>query len=254
MLPSTFEQDASASLRQHYSCTLIGDSVVIDAGSLASAASAHERLSVRDIVLSHAHLDHIAGLPLFIDDLFPTLKEPLRIHAAHEVIDVLETHIFNWKVYPRFSELENDFGRVIEYVTIEADKTFRLGDLRFTPISVDHGVPSMGFVVRDEHSTIAITGDTAEMEGFWDRVNLFGRLDALLIECAFPNEFDELASKSHHFTPAKLGLELKKFRNAETPIFVTNIKPTHRESVIEQLRQLPIEGLDILEIGRTYDF
>jgi glyoxylase-like metal-dependent hydrolase (beta-lactamase superfamily II) len=34
------------------------------------AASATQKKQIRDVVLTHAHLDHIAGLPLFIDDLF----------------------------------------------------------------------------------------------------------------------------------------------------------------------------------------
>ena len=36
------------------------------------AASSVQQSAIRDVVLTHAHLDHIAGLPLFIDDLFST--------------------------------------------------------------------------------------------------------------------------------------------------------------------------------------
>ena len=43
------------------------------------AASATQKKQIRDVVLTHAHLDHIAGLPLFIDDLFASLIEPVRI-------------------------------------------------------------------------------------------------------------------------------------------------------------------------------
>ena len=90
LLPSTFEENGTASPRQHLSCLVIDDCVTIDAGSLAMAASAAQKKQVRDIVLTHAHLDHIAGLPLFIDDLFATLETPICVHGTAEVIETLE--------------------------------------------------------------------------------------------------------------------------------------------------------------------
>jgi len=110
LLPSSFEPDGAASQRQHLTCFLINGKVAVDAGSLAMAVTDEERASVRDIVITHAHLDHIAGLPLFLDDQFSELTEPVRIHATAEVVRVLERDVFNWSVYPRFSELENDHG------------------------------------------------------------------------------------------------------------------------------------------------
>ena len=96
MLPSTFDEAGKFSSKQHFQCLVINGNVVIDAGSLASSTTSLERSSIRDVVLTHSHLDHIAGLPLFIDDLFPVLTEPVRVHAVREVIDSLESHIFNW--------------------------------------------------------------------------------------------------------------------------------------------------------------
>jgi cAMP phosphodiesterase len=252
-LPSTFEGDGSASSRQHFSNFIIDSCVAIDAGTLASAVSAEEREQVRDVVLTHAHLDHIAGLPLFIDDLFPTLTEPVRVHATREVIDVLETHIFNWSVYPRFSELKNDHGSVIDYREIHPGGTFEVNHLTVRSIAVNHKVPSYGFVIEDGRSTIAITGDTAEMDVFWGIANSLERLDALLIECAFPDEFEELATISHHLTPSKLKRELEKFKR-HCPIFVINIKPSHREDVCRQLSSVDRESLQVLEVGRQYSF
>ena len=73
LLPSTFDESGKASSRQHLPCFVIDDVVAIDAGSLAMACTDQQRANIRDIVLSHAHLDHIAGLPLFIDDLYSVL-------------------------------------------------------------------------------------------------------------------------------------------------------------------------------------
>ena len=254
LLPSSFEPDGSASSRQHYSCYVVNGCVAFDAGSLANGVTDAERAAIRDVVLTHAHLDHIAGLPIFLDDLFPLLTEPVRVHASGEVIDVLESHIFNGKVYPRFSELENDFGKVIEYREIRTDRSFDLQGLRVRAISVNHNVPSNGFLIRDETAAIAITGDTAEMSGFWKTVNEIERIDALFVECAFPNEFEELASISHHLTPQKLQIELGKITVLTDSIFVINMKPAYRNAIVEQLKEIPDARLQLLEVGREYRF
>ncbi len=252
LLPSTFDSDGSASIRQHYSCFVIDDCVAIDAGSLASGANAVEREQVRDVVLTHAHLDHIAGLPLFIDDLFPVLTEPVRVHATKEVIDVLESHIFNWSVYPRFSELKNRYGDVIEYSPFEAERDFEVRHLRFNAIGVNHKVPAFGFLISDGVKTIAFSGDTAEMDRFWEVVNAKPRIDAVFIECAFPDEFGELAAISHHLTPIKLAAELNKSGDIDSPIYVINLKPAYRDAIEEELRSLKIDRLQIFDVGREY--
>lgn len=233
---------------------VVDDSVAFDAGSLAMACTEDQRAAIRDIVISHAHLDHIAGLPLFIDDLFATLTEPIRVHAAASVIDVLETHVFNWSVYPRFSELENDFGPVLRYVPFEPGKCFNVGRYRVTPIEVNHRVPSCGFVVSDGESTVAATGDTAPTSVFWDRVNAAERIDAVLVECAFPNELAELAETSHHLTPSGLGREIVKLKRDDCRIYVANIKPVYRDKTVAQIETLSDGRIEILEIGRVYEW
>src|SRR6188768_1006550 len=114
LLPSSIDEDGRASLRQHLLSIVVDDRVAVDAGCLAFSCSDKQRSAIRDIILTHTHLDHIAGLPLYIDDLFATLTEPVRVHATGEMIEILERDIFNWSIYPRFSELRNDYGPVVE--------------------------------------------------------------------------------------------------------------------------------------------
>lgn len=253
LLPSTFDETGCASARQHLACFVIDDHLAIDAGSLAMSATPAHRQQIRDVVLTHAHLDHIAGLPLFIDDLFATLENPVRIYATAEVIEVLERDVFNWSVYPRFSELENDQGKVLQYCEIESEKEFRIQNLTLRPLKVNHKVPAVGFIISDGTTKIAISGDTAEPEDFWNGVNREDDLDLILVECAFPDELDELARASHHFTPQNLKREICKLRH-DCPIYVINIKPMYREKVVAQLGRLGIENLNILEVGKVYDW
>lgn len=254
LLPSTFESDGSPSKGQHFTCFVIDDLVAVDAGSLGGSVNESQKSQIRDVLLTHAHLDHIAGLPIFIDDHFATLQEPVIIHARREVIDVLEKHIFNWEIYPRFSELKNTFGNVLVYREIAPHDSFEIKHLKVRSVDVNHKVISSGFVISDDSVTIGMTGDTSEMDDFWNLVNNDIKLTALMIECAFPDELNDLADISHHMTPRRLLKELEKFEDSSCPIFVTNLKPMYRQTIVDQINTFGDERIQILEVGREYHF
>ena len=254
LLPSTFNENGTASPRQHLSCFVVDDTVSIDAGSLAMAATAVQKKQIRDIVLTHAHLDHIAGLPLFIDDLFAGLTVPVCVHATSEVIETLERDIFNWEIYPRFSELKNSGGAVMEYRKFKAGEEFSVKHLQVKAVSVNHKVATVGFIISDGKTKFALTGDTAEMDEFWNAVNAEPSLSTLLIECAFPDELEELAQNSHHLTPKTLRRELEKFNRTECAVYIINIKPMYRDEVVQQIAALEMENVQILEVGQVYEW
>jgi cAMP phosphodiesterase len=252
LLPSTFDAQGHATLEQRLTCFLIDDCVAVDAGSIAIALNAEQRDSVRDIIVTHPHMDHIASLPIFIDDLYPTLKEPLRIYATQEVIELLERDVFNWNVYPRFSDLKNDFGPVMEYVPIPINEVFQVAHLKVVAVPVNHIVPTVGLVVTDGKSSVAFSSDTFQTEEFWRVVNATKQLDALLIEASFPDEMAKLAEVSRHFTPASLGKELKKLNHNGLDILAVHLKPTHRDTIIRQLNALGIPKLSVMNPGEIY--
>ena len=254
LLPSTFDETGCPSVLQHLACFIVDDCVSIDAGSLGMAAGAEQKKQIRDIVITHAHLDHIAGLPMFVDDMFATLSEPIRVHAIAEVIEILERDIFNWDIYPRFSDLKNNVGAVLEYRPFKFGEEFQIKHLSFKSVSVNHKVPSVGFVVSDGEKTFAISGDTAEMNDFWEVVNKEEKLDAVLIECAFPDELKNIAHDSHHLTPKTLKSELAKLQNKTCPIYIINMKPMYREEIVRQINDLNIENLQILEVCEVYNW
>ena len=251
LLPSSFEEDGSPSARQHLACLIVNDRVAIDAGSLAMAATDEMRRRLRDVVITHAHLDHIAGLPLFVDDLFANLDKPITVHALKEVIDVLERDVFNWSVFPRFSELEISSGPAVEYRPVGFTESFEVASLNFSLFPADHRVPSAGVVVSDGRSTVAVSGDTASLQGLAQAVSGVNDLRAILVECAFPNELTEIARNSHHMTPDLLTDQLSELKS-NCPVFVINIKPRYRDQVLEQLNDLKVDGLEVMSVGKPY--
>ena len=242
LLPSTFDSQGHATSEQRLTCFLIDECVAVDAGSIALALTTEQRKKVRDIIVTHPHMDHIASLPIFIDDLFETLKSPVRVYATPEVIDLLERDIFNWNVYPRFSELKNEYGPVMEYIPIPTGQEFKIAHLTVTAVPVNHIVPTVGLVVSDGNSIVAFSSDTSETEEFWNVVNRANRLDALLVEASFPDSMAKLAEVSRHYTPASLQRDLRKLNHNGLDILAVHIKPAYRQMVIDELKALNIPG------------
>lgn len=218
------------------------------------AVSESERQTVRDIIITHPHLDHIASLPIFIDDLFGILKEPIRVHATEEVIGLLERDVFNWTIYPRFSELKNGCCPVMKYVPFRIGEEFRVAHLSVTAVAVNHIVPTVGMVISDGRTTLAFGSDTAETDEFWQLVNRTPNVQALLLEASFPNEMQSLADVSRHLTPATLRQELSKLKHQEADILAVHLKPTYRETLVRELEALRLPALRVMEPGREYEW
>jgi len=254
LLHSTFDGHGHATLEQRLTCFLVDDCVAVDAGSIAIALTAEQRRKVRDIIITHPHMDHIASLPIFIDDLYPALREPIRVYATPEVIDLLERDVFNWNVYPRFSDLKNDYGPVMQYVPIPSGREFPVAHLKVTAIPVNHIVPTVGLLISDGRSTVAFSSDTAETEEFWNVINRTAGMEALMIEASFPDSMSELAEVSRHFTPASLGRELLKLNHNGLDILAVHLKPAYRDTIIDELEALNISKLRVMEPGRVYDW
>jgi len=243
-----------ANLEQRLTCFLIDDCVAVDAGSIAIALTNEQRSKVKDIIITHPHMDHVASLPIFIDDLYPSLQQPMRVYATAEVIELLERDVFNWNVYPRFSDLKNDYGPVMEYVPIPIGEPFNVAHLRVVAVPVNHIVPTVGLVVSDGSKSVAFSSDTAETEDFWKILNEMKDLDALLIEASFPDRMAKLAHVSRHFTPASLGRELKKLTHNGMDIMAVHLKATYRDEIAAQLKALNIPKLSVMEPGRIYEW
>jgi len=189
---------------------------------------------------------------MFVDDLFASLERPICVHGTREMIDILERHVFNWEVYPKFSELTNDYGKVLEYREFQPGEELSIEGLTVRSVPVHHDVNACGYIISDRKTTIAVTGDTAETDAFWAECNALEELSALFVECAFPDDLDDLAHVSCHLTPSKLATELTKLSHPECPVYIINLKPMYRDKIISELAaKLP--SVRMLDVGRVYD-
>ena len=254
LLPSSYDVEGHVLPVQRLTSYVLDNLLAVDAGSLALGLSEFQRQHLRDIVVTHAHIDHVATLPILIDELFCSLKEPIRIHATGEVVELLERDIFNGMSYPRFSKLCNNFGPVMRYCPLPLGKPLSIAHLTITAVAVNHPVPTVGLSVADQHSTLVFGSDSAETDDIWALANQSPNLKAVLVEASYPNELEALAQRSGHLTPALLKAELKKLHTKDVQILAVGLKPSYRETIMEELSMLGDARISVMDPGKEYVF
>jgi ribonuclease BN (tRNA processing enzyme) len=238
---------------QYLSSCLINDTVAVDAGCLGFWGSPQEQARVRHVVVSHTHMDHLASLPIFVENAYEGKAECVTVHGSRAVLDCCQEHLFNEKVWPDFIALSRSERPFLRLAPFEAGETIDLDGLRITAVALDHVVPTVGFLVSDEHSAIALISDTGPTDEIWKQVNALPNLKAVFVETTFPDELGWLADLSKHLTPASLAREAAKLTRP-TRLIIIHLKARYKEQVIAQLQALGLAGLEIGQSGATYTF
>ncbi|WP_151670746.1 3',5'-cyclic-nucleotide phosphodiesterase [Nitrincola schmidtii] len=235
-------------------CIRINDNLLIDAGSGLGRLSQQEMLSIEHVFLTHAHLDHICFLPLLLDNLFEQLEAPLQVYALPEVIKALQTHIFNWSIWPDFSQLPNATNAVLKFNPIVTNQQHQFAMTRLTAISAQHVVPACGYIVQeDDGAVFCFSGDTRFDQQVTAAYNQLGAIDALMLECAFPDRLADIAIKSQHLTPASLAEFILSLDTAPKQLWITHLKPSFRDEIWGELMRLNLPvSIRLLSSGDTF--
>lgn len=232
---------------------LVNDSLALDAGWVSNALSLKEQEKVKDILISHSHLDHTCTLPFLIDNNFTAPGFSLRIYAIPEVVSSMRNHLFNNQTWPDFTSLPNDMTPVLKLVEVEPEEPFVVNGITIRAVHVSHSVPTAGYILEDKKGALAFSSDTGPTERFWKLVNQLKRLKVVITECSFPTELQDLANVSGHLTPATLAQELKKIER-DVPVYLYGGKPKHLTAIKAQVRALKDKRVKFLVQGRTYKF
>ncbi len=232
---------------------LVNDTLALDAGWVSNSLSLREQERVKDILISHSHLDHTCTLPFLIDNNFTSPGFALRIYSIPEVVASMRNHLFNNQTWPDFTCLPNDMTPVLKLVEIQPEEPFFVNGLKIRAVHVSHSVPTAGYILEDKKGALAFSSDTGPTLRFWEITNDTKRLKGVITECSFPNELRELAKVSGHMTPWMLELELKKLKR-DVPIYIYGCKPKHLAVIKRELKALKIRDLQVMVQGRTYTF
>ncbi len=203
---------------------LLDNDVLIDAGTGVGDLAITELLKIDHVFLTHSHLDHVTSLPFLVDTVGPMREMPVTVHCAEATRKILQEHIFNWKVWPDFSEIPSKAAPYLRYSTFSIGDAIDLDGRKIKVLPANHVVPAVGFQFDSGEASLVFTGDTTVNDALWTEVNKIVNLRYLIIETAFPNMEKELAIASKHLCPSMLAEELAKLKRS-TRVFVTHLKP-----------------------------
>ena len=241
-------------LREHYLTSFtINDELAVDAGALPLSLTRDKQLGIRNIIITHAHLDHFAGLPLMIDNIFTELDHTIKVFAIEETVHSLHTHIFNNTIWPDFGSFKNSHGVNLQFVTIQPRTHFKIAGLKIMAIPVNHTVPSVGLIIEGDNTAIMISSDTGETEEIWAAAREVKNLRAAFIECSYPNRLSSLGISYGHLSPQLMLKQVQKI-GRELPVYAYHIKPAHMYEVLEELQQLHPHGISAAEPNKPYEF
>lgn len=250
LVPSAIGSDSHHQFMTSY---LINDVVAIDAGGVGFFGLPQSQARIQHVFISHTHIDHIASLPIFVENAYEGKSDCVTVHGNAEVLDCLQRDIFNGRVWPDFIALSRTQTPFLKLSCLDERKPVTVAGLTITPISVDHVVSTFGFIIDDGQVAVAIPSDTGPTEEFWHVVNQTPNVRAVFLEAAFPNSMLWLARISKHLTPSQFGEEMRKV-HADIPFIAIHIKVRYHAEVVAELVALNNPNVWVGDSGRDYYF
>jgi len=214
---------------------LVNDKVAIDAGALGLIPDIDCQRSIQDVFLSHSHIDHIASLPLFLDNVYEYRRPCPRIHASVETLSALCSDVFNERLWPDLIRLSGEESSFLELMPMKEGESVCVEELRIRGISLNHVIPTLGFIITEnDHTSVAIVSDTGPTDEMWRALDQSPGPKAAFLDVSFPNRLSWLAEKSKHLSPALAAQEIAK---VSSPVdwHIIHIKPAFHDEIIEEL-------------------
>jgi cAMP phosphodiesterase len=199
------------------------------------------RQYIKGYFISHAHLDHLAGLIINSPD-----DSSKNIYGLQSTLETLKNHYFTWTSWANFADQgEAPALKKFHYqaLTPGTETAIENTDLKVQAFPLSHSnLTSTAFLVNSNNAYVLYLGDTGpdaiekstNLQKLWEAVAPLVKnkqLKAIMIEVSFPDEQPD-KTLFGHLTPHWLMVEMGKLASLtgadaikNLNIVVTHLKP-----------------------------
>jgi cAMP phosphodiesterase len=237
---------------QFLSSYLVGDAIVIDAGSIGLQADLEVQRRVRHVFLTHAHLDHVASLPLLVENVYRPGPDCIEVLASDDTLAQVRGALFNDRIWPDFFRLSTGTDAFVTSTPLEPLTTVERAGCRITPVPVSHAGETLAMVVDDGISCVAFAADTGPTDLLWRELALRPTLRGVFLECSFPNSLESLATRTGHLCPVTFASQLARLP-ADVRVVAVHGKPGHADVIARELAALGSARVELARPGFAYE-
>ncbi|MBC7424365.1 MAG: 3',5'-cyclic-nucleotide phosphodiesterase [Ferruginibacter sp.] len=220
---------------------------------------------IKGYFISHAHLDHVAGLIIVSPE-----DSNKTVYALPSCMKILEDNYFNGDAWANFGDEGKSFHlKKYHFQTLKAEEETPVNNttLQVTAFALSHANPyeSSAFLLHNKDDYVLYLGDTGadsieksnKLLLLWQTVAPLvkkHKLKGIFIEVSFPDEQPE-NKLFGHLTPKLFMKEMQALSNLtgkkaikNVPIIITHVKPptAHIIQLKKQLKLANNLGLNLI--------
>ena len=239
--------------RQYVSSYLVNDVIAVDAGCLAFYRSPQDQERIRHVLLTHAHSDHTASLPMFLENVWTPQPDCPCVYGSEETLAALRPFIFNNDIWPDFVALSERMPPFLRLQTLQPEVPINVEGLVVTPVYVDHTVPTFGYVVQEDRAAVIFAADSGPTTRLWEVARNTPGLRAVFLEASFPNRMSDIAEASRHLTPDTFRCEVAKIPTG-VKVIAVHLKVRYHDEIARELLAIGLTRIEVGECDREYRF
>jgi cAMP phosphodiesterase len=207
------------------------------------------RQYIKGYFISHAHLDHLAGLIINSPD-----DSTKNIYGLQSTLETLKSHYFTWASWANFADQgEIPALKKLHYQVLNPgnETAIENTDMKVQAFPLSHSnLTSTAFLVHNNNAYVLYLGDTGpdeieksnNLQNLWQAITPLiknKQLKAILIEVSFPNEQPD-KTLFGHLTPNWFMVEMNKLAalTGKEELKGLNIVVTHLKPPVSNMSKI----------------